>query len=56
MAKRIGFPEAVRAVAGANGANTMDVFAPCHRVIHTMGTVELYLFLCEYLFVARRIL
>ncbi|MCI6154090.1 MAG: MGMT family protein [Porphyromonas sp.] len=39
MAKRIGFPEAVRAVAGVNGANTMDVFAPCHRVIHTMGTV-----------------
>ena len=33
MARRIGMPEAVRAVANANGANSMSIFAPCHRVI-----------------------
>ncbi len=33
MARRIGKPKAVRAVANANGANAMSVFAPCHRVI-----------------------
>ncbi len=33
MAKQIGLPKAVRAVANANGANSISVFAPCHRVI-----------------------
>ena len=33
MAQRIGLPKAVRAVANANGANSMSIFAPCHRVI-----------------------
>ncbi len=33
MAQRIGMPKAVRAVANANGANSMSIFAPCHRVI-----------------------
>ncbi len=33
MARRIGKPRAVRAVANANGANSMSIFAPCHRVI-----------------------
>ncbi|MBP3518820.1 MAG: methylated-DNA--[protein]-cysteine S-methyltransferase [Parabacteroides sp.] len=33
MARRIGRPKAVRAVANANGANSMSIFAPCHRVI-----------------------
>lgn len=33
MARRIGMPEAVRAVANANGANSLSIFAPCHRVI-----------------------
>ena len=33
MAQRIGRPKAVRAVANANGANPMSIFAPCHRVI-----------------------
>ncbi|MGN1263826.1 MAG: methylated-DNA--[protein]-cysteine S-methyltransferase, partial [Prevotella sp.] len=33
MARRIGMPKAVRAVANANGANPMSIFAPCHRVI-----------------------
>lgn len=33
MAQRIGMPSAVRAVANANGANSMSIFAPCHRII-----------------------
>ena len=33
MAQRIGMSKAVRAVANANGANSISIFAPCHRVI-----------------------
>ncbi len=33
MARNIGMPKAVRAVANANGANAISIFAPCHRVI-----------------------
>lgn len=33
MARRIGKPKAVRAVANANGANSISIFVPCHRVI-----------------------
>ena len=33
MARHIGRPQAVRAVANANGANSISIFAPCHRVI-----------------------
>lgn len=33
IARRIGLPKAVRAVANANGANSVSIFAPCHRVI-----------------------
>ena len=33
LSKRLGLPKAVRAVANANGANSMSIFAPCHRVI-----------------------
>lgn len=33
MARRIGMPTSVRAVANANGANSISIFAPCHRVI-----------------------
>ena len=33
MARQIEMPKAVRAVANANGANSMSIFAPCHRVI-----------------------
>lgn len=39
MARQVGMPKAVRAVANANGANAISIFAPCHRVIghnHTM--------------------
>lgn len=33
MARIIGMPKAVRAVANANGANAISILAPCHRVI-----------------------
>ena len=39
LAKALGKPDAVRAVAAANGANPVAVFVPCHRVIaadHTL--------------------
>ena len=33
LARRIGSPTAVRAVANANGANALSLLVPCHRVI-----------------------
>ena len=33
LAKKLGNPKAVRAVAAANGANPISIFVPCHRVI-----------------------
>ena len=33
---------AVRAVANANGANSLSVFAPCHRVIGSNGSLTGY--------------
>ena len=42
MARRIGMPKAVRAVANANGANSISIFAPCHRVIGSDGTLTGY--------------
>lgn len=36
-ARRIGKPEAVRAVGAANGANPISIIIPCHRVIGANG-------------------
>ncbi len=33
LARRIGNPKAVRAVASANAANPISILVPCHRVI-----------------------
>ncbi len=33
LARMIGMPKAVRAVANANGANAISILAPCHRII-----------------------
>lgn len=42
MARRIGMPKAVRAVANANGANAISIFAPCHRVIGSDSSLTGY--------------
>ena len=39
IARRIGRPDAVRAVAGAIAANNFAVAIPCHRVIRTDGSL-----------------
>jgi AraC family transcriptional regulator of adaptative response/methylated-DNA-[protein]-cysteine methyltransferase len=42
IAKRIGAPGAVRAVARACGANPLAVAIPCHRVVRTDGALSGY--------------
>ncbi|MDE6271227.1 MAG: methylated-DNA--[protein]-cysteine S-methyltransferase [Muribaculaceae bacterium] len=37
VARALGRPEAVRAVAGAIGANPLSIFIPCHRVVAANG-------------------
>ena len=42
IAKSIGMPKAVRAVAQACGANSLAVAIPCHRVIRNDGALSGY--------------
>jgi AraC family transcriptional regulator, regulatory protein of adaptative response / methylated-DNA-[protein]-cysteine methyltransferase len=42
LAKRLGAPKAVRAVAHACGANGIAVAIPCHRVVRTDGSTSGY--------------
>ena len=42
IAKAIGAPRAVRAVAGACAANTLAVAIPCHRVVRSDGALSGY--------------
>ncbi|MGH6811890.1 MAG: bifunctional DNA-binding transcriptional regulator/O6-methylguanine-DNA methyltransferase Ada [Methylocella sp.] len=42
IAKRIGAPKAVRAVAGACAANAIAVAIPCHRVVRNDGALAGY--------------
>ena len=42
LARAIGRPSAVRAVAGANGRNPVSLVIPCHRVIASDGSLGGY--------------
>lgn len=42
IARRIGAPKAVRAVARACGANAIAVAIPCHRVVRNDGSLSGY--------------
>ena len=42
LAREIGRPSAVRAVAAANGANPVSIVVPCHRVIGSDGSLTGY--------------
>jgi AraC family transcriptional regulator of adaptative response/methylated-DNA-[protein]-cysteine methyltransferase len=42
IARRIGAPNAARAVAQACGANALAVAVPCHRVVRTDGSASGY--------------
>ena len=42
LACQLDIPNAVRAVANANGANAISIFVPCHRVIGSNHTLTGY--------------
>lgn len=42
QARRLGRPDAVRAVGAANGRNPLPIVLPCHRVIGADGTLTGY--------------
>ncbi|HEX4326846.1 MAG TPA: methylated-DNA--[protein]-cysteine S-methyltransferase, partial [Burkholderiales bacterium] len=42
IARRIGAPKAVRAVAQACAANALAVAIPCHRVVKSDGAISGY--------------
>ena len=42
LAKKIGKPKAIRAVANAVGANPLSPSIPCHRVVRSDGSLGGY--------------
>ena len=42
LAKKLGYPNAARAVGVANGANPIGLVVPCHRVIGSNGSLTGY--------------
>jgi methylated-DNA-[protein]-cysteine S-methyltransferase len=42
LAKKLGYPNAARAVGVANGANPIGLIVPCHRVIGSDGSLTGY--------------
>jgi methylated-DNA-[protein]-cysteine S-methyltransferase len=48
LARRVGKPNAQRAVGMANAANPITLIVPCHRVIRTGGALGGYAFGLDY--------
>lgn len=42
LARRVGNPVGVRAVAAAVGANPISIFVPCHRIVGSDGSLTGY--------------
>jgi methylated-DNA-[protein]-cysteine S-methyltransferase len=42
LARRLGAPNAARAVGAANGANPLPIVVPCHRVLGARGALTGY--------------
>ncbi|MBP6978219.1 MAG: methylated-DNA--[protein]-cysteine S-methyltransferase [Bacteroidales bacterium] len=42
LARLAGKPDALRAVAAANGANALSIFVPCHRILGANGELTGY--------------
>lgn len=42
VARNLGAPEAVRAIAGACAANVLAIAIPCHRVVRSDGSISGY--------------
>ena len=42
LAHRVGRPSSIRAVANATGANSISIFAPCHRVVGSDNSLTGY--------------
>lgn len=42
LSLRLGDPKAIRAVAGANGANAISIIVPCHRIVGSNGEMVGY--------------
>jgi methylated-DNA-[protein]-cysteine S-methyltransferase len=42
LSKNLGDEKAIRAVASANGANSISIIIPCHRVIASSGDLQGY--------------
>jgi methylated-DNA-[protein]-cysteine S-methyltransferase len=42
IARRLGRPDAVRAVGAANGRNPISIIVPCHRVVGSGGSLVGY--------------
>ena len=42
LSRQIGAPNAIRAVASANGANALSIIVPCHRILGSDGSLTGY--------------
>jgi methylated-DNA-[protein]-cysteine S-methyltransferase len=42
LSRTMGNPDAIRAVASANGANALSILSPCHRIIGSDGSLVGY--------------